>query len=92
MRALIAITLRLLLIITTFISLQATAEPSPNDAPGVEVFVYGRPGGRFPARQHREGRSRHRVSRHHAEKDSHPHAHEQDHQDHAEKSPSFQPS
>lgn len=41
MRALIAITLRLLLIITTFISLQATAEPSPNDAPGVEAYEAG---------------------------------------------------
>jgi succinylarginine dihydrolase len=25
-----------------------------HDAPGVEVFVYGRPGGRFPARQHEQ--------------------------------------
>lgn len=25
-----------------------------HDAPGIEVFVYGEPGGRFPARQHRE--------------------------------------
>src|SRR5690606_12213389 len=25
-----------------------------HDAPGVEVFVYGRPGGKFPARQHEQ--------------------------------------
>ena len=25
-----------------------------HDAPGIEVFVYGRPGGRFPARQHEQ--------------------------------------
>lgn len=25
-----------------------------HDAPGVEIFVYGEPGGRYPARQHRE--------------------------------------
>jgi len=25
-----------------------------HDAPGVEIFVYGRPGGRFPARQHEQ--------------------------------------
>lgn len=27
---------------------------SAHDAPGVEIFVYGEPGGPFPARQHRE--------------------------------------
>ena len=25
-----------------------------HDAPGIEIFVYGRPGGRFPARQHEQ--------------------------------------
>lgn len=28
-----------------------------HDAPGVEVFVYGKPGGRFPARQHEQASS-----------------------------------
>jgi succinylarginine dihydrolase len=37
---------------------------APNhDAPGVEVFVYGTPGGPFPARQHREASAA--VSRRH---------------------------
>jgi succinylarginine dihydrolase len=35
-----------------------------HDAPGVEVFVYGLPGGPFPARQHREASAA--VSRRHA--------------------------
>ncbi len=34
-----------------------------HDAPGVEVFVYGRPGGRFPARQHEQ--ASHAVARLH---------------------------
>jgi succinylarginine dihydrolase len=36
---------------------------SSHDAPGVEVFVYGTPGGPFPARQHREASAA--VSRRH---------------------------
>lgn len=34
-----------------------------HDAPGVEVFVYGRPGGKFPARQHEQ--ASHAVARKH---------------------------
>ncbi len=34
-----------------------------HDAPGAEVFVYGRPGGRFPARQHEQ--ASHAVARLH---------------------------
>ncbi len=34
-----------------------------HDAPGVEIFVYGAPGGAFPARQHREASTA--VARHH---------------------------
>ena len=34
-----------------------------HNAPGIEIFVYGRPGGRFPARQHEQASRA--VARHH---------------------------